>query len=563
MTTYTVSPEEAVLELGGAQWDDLYIRHNFSDTGLYPTAGNLCESPDIIPAGLTPYQDASQLIVDPNWNKDFGSAATARQPNYVYVRGRNLGGAQTTGKVYLYAVKASAIMWPTAPQGSDQPGWADNPIKSQQGDQYVTVNAPAAQRFVTMEPFQWIPDNIVASDHYCLCSRVVTPAHPNPIPTPTDLNDLAAWISTHPNIGWHNILLTPATSQVYNFQINYAQGAEGGDMIAHLICENCPEGSEVAMTCDNFNTDPPFQFARATVTNKLHKGVPTFAMALPITIPNDWAATLTATWWTNGQPPLPDMPKITLDTILPIGSGWDPALDRFMRPLEDLGVDRAQVGPTHGLTAGRVQNRLVAPAFQRAQGEYGAADPAAPAGTSFVIAGFAWEDRSASVIDQRVVPHDIAIQHLETKGVATEVLRLTGQPKMVGADIDADLTVDVALAGAPAGDTSFDLFSRNVPVGCEIWFKNQDGSVDISAPPTKVTQESVFGVSELVTLPADYAATIRMYLQLNGNVLPPDWSLQLMAVQLPPGVKTGTPAPTELDGGPRPGKLLGSVTAKR
>jgi hypothetical protein len=561
MTTQTVQSDDAVLELGAAQWDDLYIRHNFGDTGLYPTPGSLCESPDIIPAGLVAYQDPSQLISDPNWNKDFGNAATARQPNYVYVRGRNLGGADTTGKVYLYAVRASAIMWPTAPAGSDQPGWADNPIKTQQGNEYVSVQAAPAARFVTMEPFQWIPDNIVSSDHYCLCSRVVTPAHPNPIPTPADLNDLAAWISNHPDVGWHNILLTPATTQVFNFQISYAQGAEGGDMIAHLVCENCPDGSEVQLTCDNLKTDPPFQFPRTTIKNTMHKDVPTFMTALPITIPDDWSAILTATWWTNNQAPLPDMPRITLDVIMPIGSGWDPALDRFMRPLEDFGIHPGQVGPTKGLTVGRVQNRLIRPAFQTSAGT-GVAG-ATVTGSSFVIAGFAWEERSASVIDQRVVPHDVAIQHLSTKGVPTEVLRLTGQPKVVGADIDADLTVDVALAGAPEGDTEFDLFSRNVPVGCEIWFKSLDGSVDISAPPTKVTQESVFGVSELVTLPADYAATIRMYLLLNGNVLPPDWSLQLMATQLPPGAKSNGGAPPMADGGPRPGTLLGSVTAKR
>jgi len=114
------------------QWDDLFMRHTFADTGLYPTSGTLSASPDIIPAGLSPYADPSQLIADTNWAKDFGSSADSEIPNYIYLRGRNLGGAQTEGKLYLYAARASLLMYPTNPLKPSE-GWSQNPLKTQKG----------------------------------------------------------------------------------------------------------------------------------------------------------------------------------------------------------------------------------------------------------------------------------------------------------------------------------------------------------------------------------------------------------------------------------------------
>src|SRR6185369_5326416 len=59
------------------QWTDLYLRHQFDDTGLYPTNGAQSASPDVIPSGDSPYSDPSQLITDTNWSKDFGNSTNA------------------------------------------------------------------------------------------------------------------------------------------------------------------------------------------------------------------------------------------------------------------------------------------------------------------------------------------------------------------------------------------------------------------------------------------------------------------------------------------------------
>jgi hypothetical protein len=242
---------------------------------------------------------------------------------------------------------------------------------------------------------------------------------------------------------------------------------------------------------------------------------------------------------------------------------WDPELERFARPLEELGVADleldGQIGPTKGITLGSQTMKGVTPLQPPSP------TAAVASSSSILVSGLAWQDTTSSVISQSVAPHDIAIDRVPAKGVETEVLMLTGRPKPAAAGTDADLTVDVALNGGPTqGDTIFMLVARSVPAGCEIWFKNQTGDVAIAVPPTVVKPPSPFTATTLVDLPADYSASLRVFLRLNGELLPPDWSLQFQAIQPDPGPGGSSPAPRiDSDEAPTPGKLLGSVTVKR
>ena len=171
------------------QWEDLYFRHNFQDTGLYPTAGALSQSPDIIPAGMSPYADPGQLITDANWAMDFGSSTNASTANYIYLRGQNLGTQGTKGKLYLYFSPAALLLFPTDPLDPTK-GWSKNPLRTSQGAQYVTVNRCGERAF--RDPGA-VPVDPAADrgDHYCVIGRVVTDTHPNDIPTTGNLNDFA------------------------------------------------------------------------------------------------------------------------------------------------------------------------------------------------------------------------------------------------------------------------------------------------------------------------------------------------------------------------------------
>ena len=319
------------------QWKDLYLRHNFDDTGLYPIAGSLSASPDIIQAGRQPFADPTQLITENDWKLDAGNAAAAREPNHIYLRGQNLGDKTTEGRLYLYASRPSLLFLPTSP--FDPRGrWSQNPIRTSKGAEYVTVNPAAGARFVTSDPFLW--NNYFSDEHYSLISRVVTTANPNPIPEVANLNDFAAYISSRPNLAWHNITAqNPENRQWTMPSIDYEQSYIGGEVYFVLKCVNAPDGSRVTFSAGTPGANPPLMIAWTEVKNSSGKnGTPTFVAPLATNIPANWSGRFNYIWDSNGKTPLPNM-KISLEVLLPIAEGktvWDRSLARFALPLEEI-----------------------------------------------------------------------------------------------------------------------------------------------------------------------------------------------------------------------------------
>ena len=541
------------------QWQDLYFRHNFADTGQYPTAGSLSQSPDIIPAGLAPYSDPTQLIADDNWVKDFGSSTDASTANYIYLRGRNLGAAGSSGRLYLYFSPGSLLLFPTDPLVPKK-GWSKNPLKTSKGAEYVTVDPAADARFVTTEPFLWVPEPI-SNDHYCLIGRVATEAHPNEIPTTGNLNDFARYISEHPNMAWRNVITRSPQYPTWSTATEYSQGDVGGDVYVFLRVENAPNGSAVEFSSGTPGPEPPLVKGRTTVENAIKDGIPTFVATWYGKIPANFVTNVTYTWFSNGKTPLPDM-KVTLEALLPVPSEyWDPELEQYARPLEEFGVDSStQAGPTKAI---RLGSQTIEGDRQRTL--LGASD-VAEAGASISLAGLTWEQTSSSVLSAMAVDTTMTVERVDEKGVATQVVSIYDAP---GAEngASADLTFDADLAtGALSGDTFVSLVTKQVPVGCEVWFENLDGSITIKVPPTRVDNSTSFSVATLVSLPADYSTKLRGFLRLNGKTLPGTWSARLSAVHMTSeeaaefGRRGGEPLG---NGGPIPGKLLGAVTVKR
>jgi len=159
-------------------WDDLLLRLNLSDNGVYPNRpGPPSESPDIIPYGVEPI-DNWQSFFAGNYASDVGKNAVVNQDNFIYARAKNLSANSATGEFYGYWCPASALMWPKQ--------WSGNAMKTNQGAGYVTFPAtPPGGVVVCPEPLKWNPRPIGPNDHYCLVGRVSTESHPNPIPDVT------------------------------------------------------------------------------------------------------------------------------------------------------------------------------------------------------------------------------------------------------------------------------------------------------------------------------------------------------------------------------------------
>lgn len=540
------------------QWNDLYFRHTFEDTGMYPTPGSLSRSPDVIPAGNSPYGDPSQLIADDNWVKDFGSSTNASVANYIYLRGQNLDTTARDGRLYLYFSPASLLLFPTDPLDPTK-GWSKNPLRTSQGAEYITVTAAAKERFVSSEPFLWIPQPI-SNDHYCVIGRVVTDTHPNEIPTTGNLNDFARYISEHPNLAWRNMVTRNPSSPLWTTSVEYGQGDVGGEVIVYLKCVNAPEGSAVEFSSGTPGTDPPLSIAKTIVKNSSRDGKPYFTASWIGTIPANWTSNITYTWYSENKTPLPDM-EISLDVVMPMGSGWDDDLQRYAVPLEALGIsDLEGIIPRVGIRVGSQSMVGRTPSEKPTERLPGAAEDA----SSISLAGVAWEQTRSSILSTTSSDTAVSIAHVVDRSAETQIVSLSEAPP---AGSRADLTFDVDLAnGSLSGDILVLMATKQVPLGCEIWFENLTGAVPISVPPTKVTNQTSFSVAAMVDLPADYSAKLRCYLLLNGKSLPAGWSAQLSATFVPPDVAEelrGATPEALAQAGPTPGRLLGAVTVKR
>jgi hypothetical protein len=351
-TTSTVEAEASAPAPAPQQYADIYMRHFFQDKGIYPTNGSWSASPDIIPAGSKPVADPTQYITDANWNTDFGNSTEADIPNYIYLRGANLSTASSTGQLYLYFSPASLLLWPQDPLGDPTKGWANNPVPTGTGKDHATVTVAAGARFVTSDPFQWVPKEI-ANDHYCLIGRVVTEANPNPVPQVGTLTDFAAYISDHPNMAWRNVVTIDPANPVSTRVVNYSQGTEGGEVYLFLRCDNAPVGSSVQASgqAQGIAINVP----KATITDGK-----SFVVGTHLTLPAGFSADIAYTWFSEGLAVTPGM-RITLDVIMP--QNENDALYHRATSLEKLGLpadfiaarnaaSATSIGPTKGIRLG-------------------------------------------------------------------------------------------------------------------------------------------------------------------------------------------------------------------
>jgi hypothetical protein len=549
MTSQTISAAPQLATLGAEQWDDLQFRHFIGDTGKYPTSGVLSASPDIVPLGPNPVADPQYMIDGGNWTTDLGGSTYASEPNFIYLRGQNLSASTASGKLYLYYSPASLLLWPTDPLDPAK-GWSKRPLRTDRGGQWIDVSAEAGQRFCTLEPFRWIPEPIY-NDHYCMIARVVTERHPNEIPAVGTLKDFAAYISQHPNMAWRNVVTINPSSPVTTRTVNYSQGSEGGVVYINLNCKYVPDGSAVSFNSGTPGPKPLIHKPKTDVRNEIDEdGVPHFTLTVRTEIPADWTSDISYTWYSQNKTPLPGM-EVELDAIMPTSKD-DPVLGPVSRPLSEFGISEDLIpsaGPKVGIRMGSATMRTprTAPTGFGPNGYH-----AEPAVTSSVLfSGVSWAEKHSSIFGSWTDTHDVTVRSEGKTDIVTFGDKATAEFSEQQA---ADATFDARLQTGPyAGPAFAVLTTENVPVGCNVWFRNLDGSVKIAVQPARVDDPTEFTVTTKVpNLPTDYTAKIRAYLQLEGHDLPTNAKITFSIFELV----------TAAEAGPVPGKLLGAVALK-
>jgi len=185
-------------------YNDLYSRDTFGDTGVVPSTGNPCMSPDIIPlqSGTLAWPQVQTSYNGP----DMGLPIKNGSPNNIYVRAKNLNSAAGAGTVALFYTKASVLLVPpwnpiTSAGGQGTLNLIDSAGNTSIGSQALAINSPA---------FLLTGLSPVSNDHYCLISVINTSAHPITIPASFASNAaFVQWVQNTAAVAWRNISTVP------------------------------------------------------------------------------------------------------------------------------------------------------------------------------------------------------------------------------------------------------------------------------------------------------------------------------------------------------------------
>jgi hypothetical protein len=276
-------------------WNDLLLRLNQSDNGTYPNRpGSPYQSPDIIPYGVAPIDNWQKFFTD-NYGSDVGQNPVVNQDNFIYSRAKNLAATAATGDYYGYWSPASALMWPKE--------WSGNVMTTAQGADHVVFPSTLPNGIaVCSEPLKWKPSRLGPNDHYCLVGRVVTAAHPNPIPNVMKLPDFAQYIRDNPNMCWRNVTLIEGAQPTTIYNVNYDQGTEAGMMIVQIagtFLPVAPQGwrpAQVAFNCSAPGPTPLMLLNPTPITGTTQDfGLHTF-------VPASFKAPVTVSFWSNNLP---------------------------------------------------------------------------------------------------------------------------------------------------------------------------------------------------------------------------------------------------------------------
>jgi hypothetical protein len=313
-------------------YDDVYVRSNLSENGMYPATGAWTQSPDIIPNGTNVIADPVKSLTD-SYSKDVGKETVLNQQNYYYIRAKNLYNGARTAKFELYYCPSNIFMFPSL--------WVDNQLETSGGEKQVSASVNALNDIVVpTSAFTNVPKSSV---HHCMVGRVITDSHPNPLPasgTITDMTSLGKFILDHPGFCWRNIVLVNKDVPTFTHSFDFDTGATGGEILMGMNCKNITKGSYVAFSCgDPIPSGPDkgavIQLVKTEVTQSNM-----FLGQMKLDVPANFKTNVSYTYWAK----------------TPIQSGWEAEFTAILvtppghelyeraRPVHEYGFDKRSDG---------------------------------------------------------------------------------------------------------------------------------------------------------------------------------------------------------------------------
>ena len=319
-----------------AQYDGILLRQNLTDQGLMPRTGGWTASPDIIMAGTQPTQDPQ---------KEFGSAKSYgtdvtqpvvwKAPNYIYVRGKNLGAAAQGGTVRVFVAPASLFLYPSQ--------WLQNPLQTARNDPRSSLSEIAPDAIgVTTDPFVWTPTSV--GEHTCLIGFISTDQHPfenqKPPNAVKSLNDLAAWIGKTGGTGWHNVQFMDKGAPTFTNTTNYAPSSTPARIQFAITCTSCPVGSEVSFSCGTPLPDGTYiNLPKTTVTQETQIG-----FVVEHDIPAGWTSPISYSYYSNGKDPVDEEWGVSMSASIKTSTPGSEVFAEYARPLQEVFPNHVLLG---------------------------------------------------------------------------------------------------------------------------------------------------------------------------------------------------------------------------
>lgn len=244
-------------------YNDIYVRDNFGDSGSYPSTGNPCQSPDIIPyqSGSLTWTAASNAYNGP----DIGMNIVNGGVNNIYVRAKNLNTVAGPGAAGLYYANASLFLLPStwtqilSAGGGNLLSFLDGSGSTSIGPGAIGLTNPS-----------FLLTGLPPGPHYCLITVVQTPAHPITVPTSFPSNAaFTQWVQNNPSVGWRNISYAPnsstqvvrifgfasvnPTSGYFHFRILGRGFATGTPVTAQCSDQGCPINQNLTLPAPDIN----------------------------------------------------------------------------------------------------------------------------------------------------------------------------------------------------------------------------------------------------------------------------------------------------------------------
>lgn len=231
-----------------SNFNNLYMRPNFSNFGTVPASGTMSASPDIWVSGDTPLVDYKDFLSSElNYRLESQANLVANKDNFIYVRGKNGANENKHALVSLFYADGAVIQWPSM--------WVGNQIESDLGERAVKLgDLQKGGIGVTERPFVWkkvLP--YTGSCHYCLIAQFNDENNSNPIPDIQSSIDLSKLVTNNLRWGWRNVGIPVKSDVVWSYntwlQVPADIQDESRTYLLFLCPQNIPAGCKVSFIC--------------------------------------------------------------------------------------------------------------------------------------------------------------------------------------------------------------------------------------------------------------------------------------------------------------------------